>query len=161
MPRWSRRSAALVDERASPEARPIGAGASRIFSRPRSAAAPARTTRRARSPSRSCAMRWSPPSTRLGAKATPEAVLSLEGARSRLRLGRLPGRGLPPARCAGWSRPGTCTGAEKPTIPPDEDEATPCPPARRAEMPLRRRPQPDGGRPRAPVAVARDAGPRS
>ncbi len=35
------------------------------------------------------------------------------------------------------------------------------PPARRAALPLRRRPQPDGGRSRAPVALARDAGARS
>ena len=45
-----------------------------------------------------------------------------EGARSRLRLGRLSGRGLPPARRAAGAGL-DIYGAEKPKLPPDEDEA--------------------------------------
>ena len=79
-------------------------------SRARSAAGPARTTRRARSPSRSSRRpcgRSSIGSGEADAGADPRP----QGLRPGHGLGRVPGGSLPPARRRGWSRPGTRTTA--------------------------------------------------
>ena len=83
-----------------------------------------------------------------------------EGARSRLRLRRLPGRSLPPdRRAAGAGLEHVRRG--KAEDPARRGRGAACEAPRRAEMPLRRRPQSDGGRSRPPLAVARHAGARS
>ena len=86
-----------------------------------------------------------------GADPRPQGLRPGDG------LGRVPGRGLPPARrragrgLAGARRP-------MPTIPADEDEVLLRPAAGRAALPLRRGQEPDGGRPGEAVALAGDAG---
>ena len=148
-PPWSRKIAARP--------RPTSCRRERWSSSPAtSAAAPARTTRRARSPSRSSARRssrcWSSSGRAADAGADPRP----EGLRPGDGLGGVSGRGVPAARRRagrGLARP-----RSRPAIPPDEDEIAARPPARGPALPLRRGQEPDGRRPRQAVAVAGDAG---
>ena len=86
----------------------------------------------------------------------PDADPRPQGLRPGDGLGRVPGRGLPPARRRagrGLARPRR--GARDPARRGRGDLRAP---AHRAALPLRRGPEPRGGGPRQGVALARDAG---
>ena len=112
----------IVDERGSPKQHAIAPPARRSCSRPTSGGAPAATTRRAASPSRSCSTRWSRPSSGSGRTRR----------RSRSSTSRSATR--PWARARSWSRPaarsatrlvaglGALARDSSPSFPPDEDE---------------------------------------
>ena len=111
----------IVDERGSPEEARDRPPARRSCSRPTSAAAPAAITRRAASPSRSCAMRWSRPSSGSGPNATPEQILDLKVCDPAMGSGAFlveACRALAAKLVEAWSR----YPDKKPVIPPDEDE---------------------------------------
>ena len=131
-------------------------------SRARSGAAPARTTRRARSPSRSCARRSSRSSARLrgepAARRRPEQILDLKVCDPAMGSGAFlveACRQLGDALVEAWHAHG-----EMPAIPPDEDEVVFARRlvAQRCLYGVDR--NPGGGRPRQAVALARDAGER-
>ena len=91
--------------------------------------------------------------------ADPGANSRHQGLRPGHGLRRLPGRDLPPAcrrahRCVGRPRRDAGHSARR-------GRGDPCSAPRRSEVPVRSRPEPDGGGPRQGLAVAEHAGERS
>ncbi len=130
--------------------------ARRSCSRPTSAAAPAATTRRGASPSRSCAHALEPAFERLGPNATPEQILDLKVCDPAMGSGAFlveACRALAARLVEAWARhPGEEAGHSG-----GRGRGAARPPPGRAALPLRRRQEPARHRSRQAVAVARDA----
>ena len=144
----------MIDTAATPDIVPPVRWCS---SRAKSAARPARTTPRGRSPSRSFARRSSRCSSGCAATtaATPEQILDLKVCDPAMGSGAFlveACRQLGDVLVEAWNVHG-----DRARDPDRRGRGDARAPARRAALPVRRRPQPGRGRPREDVALARDA----
>jgi hypothetical protein len=148
----------IVDERGSPGRTPLGAGAPVLQpTEERRRTGSHYTPRTLTEPIVRHALE--PAFERLGEQATPEAILDLKVCDPAMGSGAFlveACRQIAERLVAAWARH-----PDRRHDPGGRGRGPARPPAGRPALPLRGRQEPDGGRPRPPLAVACDAGPRA